>query len=127
VNPGLIWSVEMIVKVAPRKNKISARAMFPGVNGPKQPPSPPVAGEWREWLAPTPGADPAELAALRLDLEAWIASLPDPTRRLADLTLAYHDDRELARYLGITRPKVGQLRREPMASWSRFQGEDAGG
>jgi hypothetical protein len=74
-----------------------------------------------------PAIDPAELAALRLDLEAWIASLPDPTRRLADLTLAYHDDRELARYLGITRPKVDRLRRELAASWARFQGEDAAG
>ncbi len=113
----------MIIKVAPLRK----REVPPRVDSLTRPPNPPVAGEWREWLAPTPGADPAELIALRLDIDAWITSLPASRRHLANLTLAYHDDRELARYLGITQSKVGQLRRELWASWSSFQGEDAPG
>ena len=66
---------------------------------------------------------PADLAALRIDLPCWLATLGTRDRRLAlDLALG-HRTQELAAAYRLSAPRISQLRRQLHRSWQQFQGE----
>jgi hypothetical protein len=66
---------------------------------------------------------PADLAAFRLDLPCWLATLGARDRRIAlDLALGYRTQ-ELARAYRLSEPRISQLRRQLHRSWQQFQGE----
>ena len=66
---------------------------------------------------------PADLAALRIDLPCWLATLGTRDRRLAlDMALGYRT-RELAAAYRLSAARISQLRRRFEQSWRQFQGE----
>ena len=69
-----------------------------------------------------PGADPAKLAALRIDFAEWIEALPERPRRVALALASGEQTSELAKTLGCTSGRISQMRRELEAHWREFQG-----
>jgi len=68
-------------------------------------------------------APPDELAAFRLDLPRWLATLGTRDRRIAlDLALGFRT-RELAATYRLSAARISQLRRRFHRSWRQFQGE----
>jgi hypothetical protein len=66
---------------------------------------------------------PDELAAFRLDLPRWLATLGTRDRRIAlDMALGYRT-RELAAAYCLSAARISQLRRQFHHSWRLFQGE----
>ena len=75
---------------------------------------------WNELTADR-RANPSEVAALRLDLHAWLRRLTR-TKRLVALRLAIGETTtEVARRFGLTCSRVSQLRRELLSDWNAFQ------
>ncbi|HUY91165.1 MAG TPA: hypothetical protein VMV10_20670 [Pirellulales bacterium] len=82
-------------------------------------------GTWKELLVEDRRATPAELAASRLDFEAWWRRLPRRKRRIAAALAAGATTSETARAFKLSAGRISQLRRELEASWQTFQGESA--
>src|SRR6185312_5412923 len=78
---------------------------------------------WKEILVEDPSCTPAELAASRLDFDAWLRRLQRRKRRIA-LTLAAGETTcGTARKFRVTPGRVSQLRRELADNWDQFHGE----
>lgn len=80
-------------------------------------------GTWKEILVEDPTCTPAELAASRIDFEAWLRRLPRRKRRIASMLAAGETTKESAKKHKLTPGRVSQLRRELAASWDEFHGE----
>ena len=74
-------------------------------------------------LADQKRATPAEIAALRVDFAAWMATLSARDRRLTAALARGEATRAVAETFRLTAGRVSQLRRELHASWRRFVGE----
>lgn len=84
-------------------------------------------GHWKEALIEDRRAGPAEIAAARIDLEAWLRSLTNRRQRIA-LKLAMGETTgAVAKAFGVTAARISQLRLELSESWRRFQGEEGPG
>jgi hypothetical protein len=68
-------------------------------------------------------ADPAHCAAMRLDFDAWIASLPEAQRKLALVLATGESSSAVAKMLRVTAGRVSQMRRALERSWRNFTGE----
>ena len=77
---------------------------------------------WRQALVEDRHATPADIAAARIDLAAWLRSLSQRNRRIAETLALGNTSSETARQFGVSRARVSQLRRELQASWQAFQG-----
>ena len=77
---------------------------------------------WKEVIAETRNCSPADTAAARLDIEAWLRSESRPKRSLARLLAVGERTSDVAKRLRISPARVSQLRRELCDSWQRFQG-----
>jgi hypothetical protein len=82
----------------------------------------PPPGSWRDWLACDNRVGPADEAAFRLDFTAWLGGLPEKKRRVAELLAEGHEPGLVARLVGVSPPRVSQLRTELAGSWEAFQG-----
>ncbi|HEV7222856.1 MAG TPA: hypothetical protein VGN42_09155 [Pirellulales bacterium] len=80
-------------------------------------------GTWKEILVEDPTCTPAELAASRLDFEAWLRRLPRHKRRVASTLAGGETTCGAARKFRITPGRVSQLRRELAENWDVFNGE----
>ena len=80
-------------------------------------------GTWKEILVEDPTCTPAELAASRIDFDAWLKKLPRKKRRIASTLAASETTKETANKHKVTPGRVSQLRRELAASWDEFHGE----
>jgi hypothetical protein len=69
---------------------------------------------------------PDEQAAFRIDFPAWLATLDDRQRRIAEDLMMGERTLDVANRHGISPARISQLRREFMADWERFTGEQAG-
>lgn len=69
------------------------------------------------------GDDPALIAALRIDMAAWFASLSPRKRTVARLLAVGTRTHEVASTLGLSNGRVSQLRQELSDSWREFIGE----
>jgi hypothetical protein len=78
---------------------------------------------WREMLVEDPRSTPADLAASRLDFDAWLKRLPQQKRRIASMLAAGETTRQTARRFQLTAGRISQLRRELAENWRTFQGE----
>lgn len=76
---------------------------------------------WQEILVEDPTCTPAELAASRIDFNAWLNRLPRQKRRIASMLAAGETTGETARKFRVTPGRISQLRRELAASWDEFQ------
>ncbi len=81
---------------------------------------------WQEVLVEDKHCTPAELAASRIDVSNWLASLPVRYRRLARYLGAGNRTSNAARKFKISAGRVSQIRRELAANWQRFIGDDPG-
>jgi hypothetical protein len=79
-----------------------------------------VHDEWEE-LTVDRKANPADVAACRVDFRDWLGRLRRFKRQVA-LRLAQGDSTsEAARYFRLSPARISQLRRELLASWNEFQ------
>ena len=81
-----------------------------------------LVGTWKEWLACDNRVGPADEAAFRLDFSAWLASLPEKKRWVAELLAEGHEPGLVARLVGVSPARVSQLRTELAESWESFHG-----
>jgi hypothetical protein len=77
--------------------------------------------QWRQVLVEDRHAGPAEIAAARIDVAAWLHSLSPRNRRIAKILAMGETTTDLAQRLSLSRPRVSQLREELKASWEKFQ------
>jgi hypothetical protein len=80
-------------------------------------------GTWKEILVEDRNCTPAELAASRLDFDAWLRRLPRHKRRVASTLAAGETTCGAARKFRVTPGRVSQLRRELAENWDAFNGE----
>jgi RNA polymerase sigma factor (sigma-70 family) len=83
----------------------------------------PATEQWREVLVEDRRSTPDQIAAMRIDFAAWLASLPGRLRAVAQLLSTGETTGAVARQLGVSSGRVSQLRLAFRQSWSRFQGE----
>jgi hypothetical protein len=76
--------------------------------------------EWRAALVEDRHATPADVAAARIDVAAWLRSLSPRSRRIAKTLAMGETTTEVARKFNVSRPRISQLREELKASWERF-------
>jgi hypothetical protein len=81
------------------------------------------AGGWREIVVADRRTNPADLAAFRIDIAAWLAGLSRRDRRLAETLALGVSTQHAAQQFNLSAGRVSQLRRELYAAWQRFQGE----
>ena len=81
---------------------------------------------WQEVLVPDKTCTPAELAASRIDVQAWFKTLNRRNRRIAEFLAAGQTTKAAARRFKVSAGRISQLRRELAANWRRFLGDDPG-
>jgi hypothetical protein len=80
---------------------------------------------WREWLCEDNRYSPADEAAFRVDFAAWLASLSERKRQIAEWLSTGHETGLVARWLGVSPAAVSQTRTWLAASWRQFQSQAA--
>ena len=78
---------------------------------------------WRELLVENPGSGPAEVAATRIDFAAWLRSLPERNRALAEQLARGETTGRLASMYDLSPGRISQIRTELYDSWRAFQRE----
>jgi hypothetical protein len=76
--------------------------------------------EWRQVLVEDRHATPADIAAARIDVAAWLRSLSQRNRRIAKILAMGETTTDVARRFNLSRPRVSQLREELKTSWEKF-------
>jgi hypothetical protein len=79
----------------------------------------PGGGWWRD-LALDRRVRVDDQAAFHIDFPAWLAAMPAPKRRVAELLARGHGTDDVAAGTGISAGRVSQLRRELADSWFDF-------
>jgi hypothetical protein len=80
-------------------------------------------GQWREVLVEDRKSGPAETAAARIDVAAWLKSLSRRKRKIAETLARGETTSAAASLFGLTAGRVSQLRKELQRNWNTFQGE----
>ncbi|HEV7226263.1 MAG TPA: hypothetical protein VGN42_26385 [Pirellulales bacterium] len=80
-------------------------------------------GTWKEILVEDRNCTPAELAASRLDFDAWLHRLPRHKRRIASTLAAGESTCGAAHKFKVTPGRISQVRRELAENWDAFNGE----
>jgi len=83
----------------------------------------PQNGEWNELLVEDRKAGPADTAAARLDLTAWLRTLPKRNRKIATALSVGESTGAVARQFGLTAGRISQLREWLREHWNTFQGD----
>jgi hypothetical protein len=83
----------------------------------------PQTGIWNEQLVEDRRAGPAQIAAARLDLAAWMRSLSTRNRRIARALSVGETTSSVAKQFGLSAGRVSQLREWLREHWERFQGD----
>lgn len=65
-------------------------------------------------------ADPADLAALKLDYDAWLLTLTDRERECLEAFLQGETTQDVAKRIGVSPARVSQIRRELVTFWRAF-------
>jgi len=80
-------------------------------------------GTWHEILVEDRKARPPEVAAARIDFEAWLCLLSGRDRRIAEMLATGEKTSLVAQRFGLTAARVSQLRSRFKASWEQLQGD----
>ena len=80
-------------------------------------------GRWHEVLVEDRRAGPAETAAARIDVGAWMRVLGDRNRRIAEALATGSPTGEVAREFKVSASRISQMRRNFADSWRAFHGE----
>ena len=81
------------------------------------------SGDWHELVVEDKHSTPAEVATTRVDFAAWLESLPERTRHVAETLATGEATGRVARIFGCSASRVSQLRRELYHAWLTFTGE----
>ena len=81
--------------------------------------------EFQEAVCASRRATPADIAALRIDLEAWFSNLSTRDQQLAVALAQGEPTSGVAQMFRVTAGRVSQLRQELYHSWLRFTGDTA--
>jgi hypothetical protein len=81
--------------------------------------------EWQEIVVEDRHSGPADVAAIRVDFRAWLESLPERTRHVAETLATGEATSHVARMFGCSASRISQLRRELYEAWCVFTGEAA--
>ncbi len=76
-----------------------------------------------EVLIESKAAGPADIAAARIDIAAWLKSLPRRTRRIAATLATGEPTGKTAKRFKVSAGRISQMRRELQRSWEEFSGE----
>jgi hypothetical protein len=79
------------------------------------------SGTWHQLLVEDHRAGPAETAAARLDLAAWLRTLSKRNRRIAKALALGNTTSAVAQKFGLSAGRVSQLRDWLRLHWDRFQ------
>ena len=79
--------------------------------------------EWREVIVEDRRAGPAETAAARIDIAAWLKTLTSNQRKIAKTLAVGETTKGAARKFRITPGRVSQTRRELKMAWDEFVSE----
>jgi DNA-directed RNA polymerase specialized sigma24 family protein len=82
-----------------------------------------TSAQWQELLVEDRRSRPADIAAARIDIRAWLETLPGRNRCLAERLASGASTSEAARMFRISPARVSQLRRELHRAWNDFQRE----
>ena len=82
--------------------------------------------EWCEVLVEDKTAGPFDIVRTKLDVDAWLHSLPCRDRKVAQFLSLGNRTRDAARKFGVSEGRVSQLRRELAKSWADFTGGNEG-
>jgi hypothetical protein len=63
---------------------------------------------------------PDDAAAFRIDFPAWLASLGDTKRRVAEELMMGERTSDVANKYGYSQGRISQMRREMLESWTVF-------
>ena len=77
-------------------------------------------GAWKEALVEDRKAGPAEIAAARIDVGAWLQSLSHRNRRIAETLASGERASDVADRFRLSRGRLSQLRALLAASWENF-------
>lgn len=80
-------------------------------------------GPWCEALIEDRWSTPADIAAARIDVAAWLRTLPRRYRRIAESFAEGETCKDVARGFGVTPGRVSQIRQYLRESWERFQAD----
>ena len=83
----------------------------------------PQNGVWNELLVEDRKAGPAETAAARLDLTAWLRTLSKRNRRIARSLALGETTNAVAQQFGLSAGRISQLRSALAVHWEQFQGD----
>ena len=78
---------------------------------------------WKEVVVEDKRSGPAEVAATRIDFEAWLATLDRRKRRVAQTLAAGETTGATASKFGVSASRISQLRADLKRGWHVFQGE----
>jgi hypothetical protein len=81
------------------------------------------SGQWQELVVEDRQASPADVAATRIDFRAWLATLSNRQRQIAEALAGGESTQEVARQFQLTGGRISQLRRELRDTWNVFQGQ----
>ena len=79
--------------------------------------------EWEQLVVEDKHSTPADVATTRLDFRAWLESLPERTRCVAETVAMGEATSHVARMFGCSASRISQLRRELYEAWRVFQGD----
>ena len=82
-------------------------------------------GQWKEMLVEDRRSTPADLAAIKLDFHAWLATLGKRDRQIAENLAIGESTHGVAQKFGISAGRVSQLRRSFYDAWQALQGQPA--
>jgi hypothetical protein len=78
---------------------------------------------WQEILVEDGRASPADLAMYRIDIRAWLKSMPVRQRRIAQMLAAGFTTPEVAERFGVSPGRISQLRRWLKEHWEDFHSQ----
>jgi hypothetical protein len=80
-------------------------------------------GEWEQLVVEDRHSTPAEVATTRIDFGAWLESLPERTRHVAETLATGEATSHVARMFGCSASRISQVRRELYRGWLAFTGD----
>jgi hypothetical protein len=79
---------------------------------------------WGEILVEDKHAGPADTAIVRIDFSTWLQLLPRRLRKIATFLATGESTTTAAKRFRVSQGRISQIRRELLAAWRRFQGEE---
>jgi hypothetical protein len=81
-----------------------------------------ISGQWTQILVEDRHAGPAETAAARIDVSAWLRTLSKRNRRIAQALAVGEANSAVAERFGLSCGRISQLRAWFRTAWEQFQG-----